>query len=158
MELTRTELTGLDDLEAQLAEIGKEAATKLGQVADRAAARVLAKAMSDGAPHAPGVQLKVYTAKDGSVRRTDYGELKDNIRVRRARVRTEGYVVYEVTTGRAFWGFFREFGTLRQPAKPWARPIVEQVAPTLPDVMIKVLNAGIERIARRKARAAARGE
>ena len=50
-----------------------------------------------------------------------YGRLADNIRVTKVRDGFAG-VVMAVTVGQAFWGMFLEFGTSRQPARPWLRP------------------------------------
>lgn len=136
-------LQGIPELRAALEAIGTEVATKVGRRADRLAANKMAAVMKATAPVSDGNQ------SPGSKK---YGRLKDNIRVRLARARKEGVIVYNVTAGRAFWGFFQEFGTKNMPARPWMRPAFDTTVQAAIDTQINELLGGIETTAKRAAR------
>jgi HK97 gp10 family phage protein len=133
-------LQGVAELRRNLEELGNEVATKVGRTADRKAAQAFAAELRLKAPYRPGVQKK---------RGTDYGNLRDNIRVRLQRARKESTITYAVTVGRAFWGFFLEFGTRKMAARPFLRPAWEGAVRGLLDVQIAELRTGIERAAKR---------
>jgi HK97 gp10 family phage protein len=133
-------LEGVAELRANLDALGNEVATKVGRAADRKAARAFAETLKLVAPHRPGVQLK---------RGSDYGNLRDNIRVRLARARKDYTITYNVDTGRAFWAFFLEYGTRNMPARPFMRPAFDAAARLLIEVQQAELRAGIERAAKR---------
>jgi HK97 gp10 family phage protein len=133
-------LQGIGELKRDLAALGDEVATRIGRRADRKAADALAEEVRRRAPHRPGVQLK-----NGK----DYGDLKDNIRVRLRRARKEFHITYTVDVGQAFWAFFLEFGTATQAAQPFMRPAFEVTVGKLQDIQIEELRAGITRAAKR---------
>lgn len=154
---TRLKLEGAQELDAKLAMLGTEIAGKLGTAATRAAGKALQAELIEAAPYNPaGPTLKVYTAKSGAVRRTDYGHLRDNLRVRRVKARKPFMIVFQVTTGRAFWGAFLEWGTVRIGAKPWARPTFDRLHAKLIETVAATLRKGVALAAKRQARAARR--
>lgn len=149
----RFRLEGAKELDAQLTALGVEVAGKLGVAATRKASKALQAELIASAPYNPkGPTPKVYTAKDGDVRRTDYGHLRDNLRVRRVKADKPFVIRFQVTTGRAFWGSFLEWGTVRMGAKPWARPTFDRMHKTLMDVVMQTLRVGVDRAAKRAAR------
>lgn len=139
-------------MRAALAELETAVATRIGRLVVRTLARKLRDALYAAAPHRPGVQFKVYTAKSGTVVRRDYGDLRDNIKVKAVRAKKQGHIVYEVTTGFAFWANFLEFGTRRMRARPWFRPAFERLAPTLLAEMGPLLWAEIEKQLKKRGR------
>lgn len=149
----RFRLEGAKELDAQLVALGVEVAGKLGAAATRKAGKALQAELIDAAPYNPkGPTPKVYTAKDGSVSRTDYGHLRDNLRVRRVKATKPFMIRFQVTTGRGFWGSFLEWGTVRMSAKPWARPTFDRLHAKLMQVVMETLRIGVDRAARRAAR------
>lgn len=153
----RFRLEGAKELDAALADLGTEVAGKLGTAAVRRTGKVLQAELIDAAPFNPnGPTPKVYTAKGGGVSRTDYGHLRDNLRVRRVKAEKPFMVRFQVTTGRAFWGSFLEWGTVRMSAKPWARPLFDRLHNRLMTVLMDTLREGVTRAARRAARGARR--
>ena len=135
----KTQVQGAAELRAALEAIGADVATKLGRRADRLAANEMRDVMKVTAP-----QSQSGTRSPNS---KSYGHLKDNIRVRLARARNEGVIVYNVSVGKAFWGLFQEFGTKNQPAYPWMRPAFDASVQLAIDKQIDVLRLGIEKIA-----------
>lgn len=128
-----------------LAKVSTEVATKIGDKAVRASADYLRDEWKRGAPYLPGNRLKSYVRRDGSALRADYGHLRDNIRTKKINPRNQTAVVYKVTTGDAFWGYFLEFGTVNMAPRPWARPIVEAKRESVLKIQIQVLRDGIEK-------------
>lgn len=147
----RSRMEGAAELSAALAALGAEVATKIGRQAVRASAVELRDELVEGAPLGPGGK-KYWRLKNGDVRSRDYGHLRDNIRVRAVRSRKQNHIVYEVTTGRAFWGTFLEFGTVSMRPHPWFRPILDRLHNRLFDVQADLLRTGIEKAAKRLAR------
>jgi HK97 gp10 family phage protein len=147
--VTRVKLEGLEELKANLAALGEEVATKVGVRANREAAKAMAVYVKAFAPVGTGPTLKRWKRKDGSVGSADYGRLNENIRVRRARARSENTITFNISTGRAFWGSFLEFGTVNMPAQPWMRPAVDAGATQGLNVQIEELRKGIERATKR---------
>ena len=153
MKINRVEMQGAKELDAALKELGVEVAAKIGVAAVRAGSKALQAELVDSAPYNPaGPTSKVYTAKSGQVRRTDYGHLRDNLRVRRMKSVKPYTVPFIVTIGRAFWGFFLEHGTVRMAARPWARPTFDRMQTGMMNAIVETLRKGTERAARRLAR------
>lgn len=138
------QLEGVSELKAALAELSNEVATKEGRRANRAAAKVVFDAVYSYAPHRPGVQKKYYK---GSGR--DYGDLRDNIKIRLAKARKDNVITYNITTGNAFWAGFLEFGTVNMTARPWMRPAFDASVRSGADVQITELRKGVERAAKK---------
>lgn len=139
----RSTVEGAKELDAALAELDTQVATKLGQVAVRASAQEGRRMLIEAAPYRPGTRLH---------RGADYGHVRDAIKVRKARSRKANYVVYQITTLPAFWGGFVEFGTVKMSPRPWARPTVDRMPGPLVAIQIEVLRAGIERVAAKVAK------
>ena len=142
-------LEGVAELKAALAELSDEVATKIGVAADRKAARLMAAEMAAIAPYNPKGSIRSRTSKKGVVTRTDYGHLRDNIKVRRARATTDNKIVFNITTTHAFWGYFLEFGTVKMTPKPFMRPAFDATREGAINVQIEELKSGIERVAKR---------
>jgi HK97 gp10 family phage protein len=146
-------LHGAAELDAKLAALGTDIAGKLGAAALRGASKALRTELIDAAPYNPkGPTLKVFTATGGQVRRTDYGHLRDNLRVKRVKATKPFMIRFQVTTGRAFWGAFLEWGTARMGAKPWARPAFDRMQAKLIEIVLDTLSRGVTRAAKRAAR------
>lgn len=145
----RTQIQGLAELKANLAALGDEVATKVGVRANREAAKAVADVVKSVAPRGTGSTVRRRKRKDGSVAVADYGRLADNIKVRRARARSENTITFNITTGKAFWGLFQEFGTVNMPAHPWMRPAFDAAADVGLKIQIAELERGIERAAKR---------
>ncbi len=150
----RVKLEGAKELDAALAALGQDIATKTGVRAVRGTARVLRQALYEAAPYRPGVQLKVYTSTSGEVRRTDYGDLRDNIKVRRDRARKQGNISFRVTTGHGFWGYFLEVGTVRMRPHPWWRPVQDRMQDKLIEAQMSLVWDGVTKATKLKARRA----
>lgn len=133
---------------AALEELGAEVATKVGVSANRRAAKVLQDRLVATAPYQNG------QPKGASAR---YGHLRDNIRIKKQKAAKQGHIVHFVTTGRAFWGKFLEYGTRRMRARPWFRPVFEANRDALLNAHIDELRTGIDHAAKRAARRAKRG-
>ena len=142
-------LEGVAELKAALAELSDEVATKIGVAADRKAARLMAAEMAAIAPYNPKGSIRSRTSKKGIVTKTDYGHLRDNIRVRRARATSEGKIVFNINAGNAFWGYFLEFGTVKMSPHPFMRPAFDATREGAINVQIEELKTGIERVAKR---------
>jgi HK97 gp10 family phage protein len=137
-KVDRVKVEGVSELKAAFEQLGVEVSTRIGVRANREAARLLQSELIQAAPYDPREKKRA----------KNYGHLRDNIRIRRQRAR--------VTTGNAFWGNFLEFGTVRMPAQPWFRPIVESLRELLLGKQIGGLRDGIEREAKKAARIARR--
>jgi HK97 gp10 family phage protein len=136
---------GFQELDAQLAAIGATLATEAADEAVLASAKLLQVAWTQGAPYREGERRKYWTLASGAAKSAVYGHLRTNIRSPQGRCpQGDGSVVYAVTTGDAFWGYFLEFGTVDMAPHPWARPIVERMRGELVTVQIDVLNRKID--------------
>lgn len=147
-DVKRVKLEGVAELNAALKALGDQVATKVGAKATRDAAKELQEVFATTAPFDPTEKSR--RLKGGQ--QVDYGHLRDQMKVRKTRVRKAHTVRYQVSTGNAFWGSFLEFGTVKMAARPWMRPAFNVAAPRVLDVMIEGLREGIEREAKRAAR------
>ena len=142
---TRLEIKGAKEMERALGELGVEVANTVGRAAVRSAALQLRRELEATAPYAPGTRLR---------NKRDYGHLRDNVRHRRDKERKPYTIRYVVNFGRAFWAYFREVGTVRQPARPWAVPtfdrMKEQLLRTMLDTLKKRTAAAAKRLARKQ--------
>ena len=143
-------IEGVAELKAALAELSNEVATKIGVAADRKAAKAMAEVMVSLAPFAARAStMKYWKTKKNGTQSADYGHLRDNIRVRRARATTDNKVVFNISTGNAFWGYFLEYGTINMQARPFMRPAFDAFRQQAIDIQIGELRGGIERVAKR---------
>lgn len=83
----------------------------------------------------------------------DTGALRDSIRVERMGGEAKDEVKMQIGVFGEFYGHFQEFGTSRQPARPFVRPAIDRHAAGLVERFRKIVGESIERAA---ARAAAR--
>lgn len=140
-------LDGAAELDAQLAQLGTAMATEIGREAAETSAEVLRDAWVAGAPYSERAStMKYWSLAGGGTGKANYGHLKGNIKVAPVKAQKINAVVYKVTTGDAFWGYFLEFGTVRMPPHPWARPIVERMKAELINVQIDIINDGIQAV------------
>jgi HK97 gp10 family phage protein len=133
MLIDRFQIDGAQELDAKLARLGQDVATDIGVDAVNAAARALADRWAAIAPYDPN-------------RNPDrkYGHLKDEIRVRREGTDNANQIAFRVSTGDAFWGYFYEFGTVKQPPRPIFRSETEGMKDELVNIQIQRLRSGIE--------------
>jgi HK97 gp10 family phage protein len=143
----RVKVEGVAELKAALSALGTEVATKVGVTADRKAAQELRTLLKETAPY------------DGANRnpKRRYGHLREQIKVSKKRAEKQGHIIYWVTIGHAFWGFFQEFGTAKMAAHPWMRVAFDVSKERLARVQIDELRTGIEKAAKRLARLKGRG-
>ena len=77
------------------------------------------------------------------------GTLRDEIVVRKEK---GGVVALRVGPTRdAFWGMFQEFGTIKQPARPWLRPAFDATKGKALDAVGKRLGKNVEKAAEKLA-------
>jgi HK97 gp10 family phage protein len=138
MQIDRFDMTGGRELDAALARLGTEVATKIGVDAVREAGEALQEAWQRVAPSDPN-------RRPG--RR--YGPLRTSIKLRREGTDNANVIAFRVTTGEAFYAYFYEFGTAKQPARPTFRPMVESMKNELVSIQSATLRAGIEAAAQR---------
>jgi len=133
MQITRFDMTGASEFETALKSLGTSVATKIGVQAVRASGEALQEAWQHAAPYDPQ-------------RRGDrqYGHLRENIKVQRRGTANPNVIAFRVTTGDAFWAYFYEFGTAKQPARPIFRGAVESMRDTLISIQTGTLRKGIE--------------
>lgn len=142
-------LTGAKELEAALKALGPEVATKAGASGTRKATNVMRDAVKANAPRGEQSTKRTWRNKDGSQGRGDYGRLHENIKTRKNRSRKAHTVSFQVTTGSAFWGRFSEFGTEHEPARPWFKPALDQVAGKVVEALTVEIKKAIDRAARK---------
>lgn len=142
MQITRFAIKGGRELDAMLGNLGTEVATKIGVDAVRASSVALQEAWQRAAPYDPNPK-----------RDRAYGHLRENIKVRRQGTTNPNVVAFQVTTGDAFWAFFYEFGTAKQPARPIFRGVVESMRDQLVSIQAETLRKGIEAAATRGGKA-----
>lgn len=135
----RVKLEGVAELKRALEELGKEVSTRIGRRANRAAAKVVEKAVVAAAP----------VGRDPA---SKYGRLRDNIRITKRKTTKATEIRHIVHTGNAFWGRYLEFGTVKMSATPFFRRAWEGVQNEAVATQITVLRAGIEREAKRLAK------
>jgi HK97 gp10 family phage protein len=133
MQIDRFSIEGADQLDKRLQKLGKDVATEIGVDAVAASAAALA---------ARWVSVAPYDIQRDPGRK--YGHLKDEIKFRRVGTDNPNVIAYSVTTGRAFWAHFYEFGTVKQPPHPIFRPATDSMKDELVNIQIERLRTGIE--------------
>ncbi len=129
-------VTGLADARKALRQLPVNVERKVLRAAVRSGAAVTKAAVKAAAP--VGDEPSKISAK--------FGHLKDNIRViRLKRDIPKGSAQYRVDTGKAPQGFWREFGTSKQPARPWFRPAVDSSFAKAVNKMKEQLAKGVAR-------------
>jgi HK97 gp10 family phage protein len=135
MLIDRFQIDGAAELDAKLARLGQEVATDIGVDAMNAAARALADHWVAIAPYDPSRNPE-----------RKYGHLKDEITVRREGTDNANQIAFRVSTGDAFWGYFYEFGTVKQPPRPIFRSVTEGMKDELVSIQVQRLRSGIEAV------------
>lgn len=143
---------GFADLEKALKELGAPVATKAGGEGLRKATNVMRDAVKKKAPRGEQSTKRTWRNKDGSQGSADYGRLHQNIKTRKTRSRNKHTISYKVTTGNAFWGRFSEFGTEHEPARPWFKPAVDEVAAKVVQALQDEIAKAIDKAARKARR------
>lgn len=145
----RVKFSGGKQLQRALEDMGEEMATKTGHQANLKAAQYMREKYVEAAPYQPGPTVKSWRKKNGDVVTADYGHLKENIRIRRDKAHKEGHIVHLVTVGRAFWGRFLEYGTVKMAARPWMRPAFEANKGAVTGIQREELERLIKRTAKK---------
>lgn len=134
--MTESRVTGLSDARKLLKQLPINVQKRVMRASVRAGAAVLRTAVRRAAP----------VGTEPSPLSKEYGHLKDNIRVvQLKRDVPRDSASFRVDTGNAPQGFWREFGTSRQPARPWFRPAVDSAFERAVNRMKERLAIGIER-------------
>ncbi len=149
---TEFRMDGFKELEAALKALGAEVATKAGTEGARKATNIMRDAVKKKAPRGDQPTKRTWRNKDGSQGSADYGRLHQNIKTRKQRAEKSHTIRYVVTTGNAFWGRFSEFGTEHEPARPWFKPAVDQVAGQVASAIQTELATAIDKAARKARR------
>jgi HK97 gp10 family phage protein len=122
------QVRGLEELKRELNKLSVAIGDRLINNAARAGARVVARQAKANAPVG------------------ETGALKKSLRVRRrsADDRRRGEVVAYAGTP-LFYAKFQEFGTVKQPARPFLRPAVDESTVAIYDAIQRNLSVGIDR-------------
>jgi len=126
-------VTGLAEMRRVLKMLPDRVQKRVMRNAVRSAAVVMRKSVQSAAP--VGAESSKASAK--------YGRLRQNIRVLRLKRVPRGSEAARVDTGRAFWGVWYEFGSSRQPPRPWFRPAVDTASDASVERLRERLAAGI---------------
>ncbi|MBM6577118.1 HK97 gp10 family phage protein [Microvirga sp. SRT01] len=142
-------MEGFSDLEKVLKDLGPPFAKKAGSEGLRKATNELKKDVQAGAPTGTARTKRTWRNKDGTKGSADYGRLKQNIKTRKRRSKKQNTIVYVVTTGDAFWGRFSEFGTEKEPARPWFKPAVDRSVSRIVKALKDELHKAVEKQVRK---------
>lgn len=145
MRIDRIKIDGINELDAQLAQLGSKVATEVAEDAVQGSAEALAEQWRLAAPYDPAYKIKSWSVSGGGVSRQYYGHLRENIKVAAVKSTKVTWVGYRVSTGDAFWGYFLEFGTIKMAARPWARPTNDRFKPAMQRIQVSIFNEGISR-------------
>ena len=158
--MIETKLEGTKELDELLKDLPDRIARRQLSGALRAGANSLRKEVVNNAPDSPKVHK--------------YGDLRENIRVRFIRATQRQALAVAVTTGRAFYAHWLEFGreavrvvkkkvlsdgqkifgteVASQPPRPFMRPALDTKGAQVIDTVVKRLKAGIEREYKRRSK------
>ena len=148
-------LEGWEDLRDALHKLTEETALRAGNNAARAGANYLKARIVEALPTGPG-KPKLRRNKAGTIIETDYGHLRDNVKVRGARRKAReamnlgGEFEFTISPGAAFWGKFLEYGTVKMAARPVWRPVFDAETDATVNRVGEVLQRNILRFARRQ--------
>lgn len=137
----RSQVTGLKECNEVLKRLPERVQKRVLANAVRAGATVVNRAVKAAAP----------VGDEKSPASKQYGSIKQNIRVQRLRKVPKTAAGHRVWTKDAFWAMFYEFGTSRQPARPFFRPAWDA---SLSEAVARIrerLAAGVEREAKKLA-------
>lgn len=133
--------TGFAQLQQRLEKLGKDEATKAGQIANRAGAAVIAKKAKAAVPIskiAEGASIKRHT-KGGTTRTEKHRKIVNWIKVKKTKGDTATQVHNAVTVG-AYQAQFVEFGSIHNAPNPFLRQAFEANNQEIIDAMAKVLD------------------
>ena len=126
------EITGLEDIERRLHELGPKLATKALKKALTAAGEVMQAAVEARAPYGPH--------RFKSSHEVIYGALQQSIDVvTQMLVLEDGGMVRVGPDKRAFWALFLEFGTCKMAAHPFIRPAFDDCKQDALDAFVDVM-------------------
>ncbi len=133
-------LTGAREAAKVLKRLPKATQRKVLRAAVRKPAQLARDAIRVRAPVGP-IPAALRKGK-----RKSYGKLWHEIRAKRDKASSsQTREVVVVDTGRAFWGFFYEKGTSRQPPRPFFVPTFQGKTRVMIKTMVKVLRKGVIR-------------
>lgn len=135
-------LRGLADLQRRLESLGQAEATKAGQIANRAGAAVLRKAVIAAAPNSPKTtegEVRTRHNKGGSTRQEIHRKIVNHVRVKKVKAGQDGEVKNSVDVF-AYQATFVEFGSIHNSADPFMLRAYEASEDTIIEAMAKVLN------------------
>lgn len=141
--MSKKYIHGFDEADKVLREMPKAVEHRVLQRSARAGGNVWRKLLRAAAPRSKGEQ---------SAASKQYGRLWKNIKtevLRKAKRRGQRGV--RVSTGDGFWAWFYEFGSSRQPARPFFRPTIESSREAVEAALKKELGEGVEREAKKLA-------
>lgn len=134
---TYKNITGLSDARKVLKQFPDRVQKKVLNAAVRASANELKREVKAAAPVDEGVRSEASEK---------YGRLKQNIRVIRLRFGVaKTSASYRVDTGKAFWGYFIEYGTRFIAANAWFRSAVDRAYDRSLNKMKEHIAVGVER-------------
>lgn len=143
-EIRHMRIEGARELDDVLARLPDELARHVVEQALRKAANVVRDAYKANVPVSSSSPAD-RRARSSSGK--DYGPLRDNIRTSKIKA-PPGSAHMAVHNGRAFWGMFLEFGTSRQPARPYFRQAFDGNADRALAVFGEELGKGLDKVAR----------
>lgn len=142
-------LHGVKEFKAALNALGPEIATKEAVKVSRKVTNVMRDEVRKKAPYDPSDTRRTWRTADGIKREADYGHLRNNIKTRKVRAKKLHTVSFVITTGKAFWGRFLEFGTIKLKAQPFFKPAVDSSASKAIDTLMSEMRKAVENAARK---------
>jgi HK97 gp10 family phage protein len=127
-------ITGLEDVERKLQELGPKLAKEALVDALQAGGAILKQALEEFAPIGPSKDPH-QGALQGSIEMLTYLELLN-----------DRGIISIGPDRRVFWGRFSEFGTCKEPARPWMRPAFDSAKQQALDKFIAVLEERIPQL------------
>ncbi|MCW2365552.1 HK97 gp10 family phage protein [Sphingobium sp. B7D2B] len=146
MNHLKFKLEGFEELKTALNQLGPELATKAGQSAIRATAKVGMKAVYAATPVGDEDTSRIYKTKSGESVRVDYGHARANLRIKKLKPKTAHTVGSTITFGNAFWMRFLEFGTVNMAARPVMQPAFDSATIDMLAELNKQLGKAIDRL------------
>lgn len=129
-----TKVDGLKELDRALNQLPDKVHNRVLQSAVTSSIRKARKAIKTAAPR----------GAVPSQASEQYGPLHKNLKVGKARTKKSRKSAF-VSTGKAFWGYFLEYGTRSIPARPWFVPAFERSQAAMMDELKLKLRKGIDK-------------
>ena len=146
---TNDRVQGLSELNRVLQQLPDVMQRRVFSSAVGAGARLLKKELIQAAPVGPSTEE--IKSKSYLYRRGKYGRIRDNIKIRTRSNWPRRRVVSTIHNGRAFWGYFKEFGTSKETPKPWFRPVWDTQNRAIYQRMVERVAKGLSREAKKLA-------